>query len=259
MDVVGLEGGQPRTILVLVGAIVASVVAHGVLALVVSEIERPERTEPVWVEVAVVTPPPPPAPEPAPAPEPEPPKPEPQPTPRPTPRPIPPEPEEVEYEETTNEPEPTPEPDRPQPRRLSQGLDNNSLMNNGLGAFSARRGNTTAAAADTPQLAPDETGEFAIVPYASVTTAPRITRRPQLVVPDSVREAEIQGRVEAELVIGADGSVLEVEIVDGLDPAADAACADALRGSRWKAGERDGTPVVVRGVPYSCRFEMAVQ
>ena len=31
-----------------------------------------------------------------------------------------------------------------------------------------------------------------------------------------------------------------------------------LKRSRWKAGTKDGIPVIVRGVPYSCKFEMAV-
>ena len=29
--------------------------------------------------------------------------------------------------------------------------------------------------------------------------------------------------------------------------------------SRWKAGEKDGTPVVTKNVPYSCRFEQSAQ
>lgn len=236
-------------------AVIASVIGHGSLFAAVSRIEPRLPSGPEWVEVVVTTTEPPPPPAPAPEPPPPPP-PVPAPTPRPAPRPTP-APEPVEFEQTTpEESAPPPEPERRPVRRMTQGLDNNSFMP-GAGDFSARRGNTTAAAADAPSLSEDETTDFVTLPYASVTTAPRIRQRPVLVIPDEVQAAEIQGRVEAELTIGADGAVIDVQIVGSLHPAADAACAEALRGSVWKAGARDGTPVVVRGVPYSCRFEIA--
>jgi len=43
--------------------------------------------------------------------------------------------------------------------------------------------------------------------------------------------------------------------VQSLHPEADAACTAGLRRSRWKAGTKDGVAVIVRNVPYSCRFE----
>jgi hypothetical protein len=77
-----------------------------------------------------------------------------------------------------------------------------------------------------------------------------------LVIPDVVRDQEIEGRVEAELTIGADGNVQSVVLMNALHPEADQACRAALLSSRWRPGSRDGTPVIVRGVPYSCRFAM---
>jgi len=139
-----------------------------------------------------------------------------------------------------------------------QGLSNDSFLQ-GNNGFSARHGTTTAAAADTPQLDPDAEDAFEVVPYQSVTRAPRIQRRPLLRIPPEVENEEIQGRVEVVLTIGGDGAVTDVEVVGSLHPAADAACVDAMRTSRWSAGTREGTPVTVRGVPYSCLFQLSVE
>jgi protein TonB len=252
VELPALDRQNPRDAALIAVAILLSGVVHGAVAVGVAEIEPPVPEQEVWVEVVVQRtepPPPPPEAEPPP-PEPEPPKPE------PTRRP-PPEPEVVQHEETTPEP-PTPEPppERRPVRRVSQGLSNESFVPGSGTGLDVRRGNTTAAAATTPQLDEAEAGEFATIPYTSVTAAPRILTRPVLVVPEEVAAAEIQGRVEAILTIGADGSVQDVAVVQGLHPGADAACVTALRGTRWRAGSRDGTPVIVTGVPYSCRFEM---
>lgn len=268
MQPAAIEQRDWRPYAVLLLAIVLSLGAHVALALGVSAIEPPEDEGPTWVTVTVNTPPPAPEPEPEPAPVPEPepepepepqprPQPQPDPRPQPEPQPAPPEPEQVDFDDTTPDDvasEPPP-PEAPRTRRLTQGLSNDSFTEGGID-IGARRGNTTSTGANNPQLSEEDDEPFQTVAYAAATTAPRLRNPPVLVVPDSVIDAQIQGRVEAELTIGADGSVVDIAIVGHLDPAADAACLTALRGSRWRPGAKEGTPVIVSGVPYSCRFAM---
>jgi len=245
-----LDSRPPRELAFVAVAVAVSMAAHGAVATGVSQIEPREHHEPVWVEVAVQ-----PAPVPEVVPEPEP-EPEPVPEPEPEPEPLP-EPEVVQFEETTPEPvPPTPVPPRPLARPI-QGLDPNSFAP-GAGGPVARAGNTTATRATSEIVAPEDVGEYAIVPYTGVAKAPRIGSPPRLTVPQSVIDSQVQGRVEVELTIGADGSVQDVVVVSSLSPEADAACVADLRRTKWRPGAKDDVPVVVTGVPYSCRYEMAV-
>jgi outer membrane biosynthesis protein TonB len=102
----------------------------------------------------------------------------------------------------------------------------------------------------------EEADQFAVIPYTSVTTTPRISRRPLLRVPDELKDADIQGGVQVELTISSEGRVTEVVLIAGLHPAADAACLRDLKLTRWKPGTRDGTPIGVKGVPFTCRYEV---
>jgi hypothetical protein len=118
-------------------------------------------------------------------------------------------------------------------------------------------GNTTAARQTREKVEPERVGEFQQLAYERVTTAPRLTRRPMITAPETeaFKAANVSGSVKLSLVIGADGSVLEAEVVQGLHPDADAACVrDVTRLSRWAAGTQEGSTVAVRGVPYTCTY-----
>lgn len=228
-------------------AVVVSLGLHAAMAFSVASIPERTHTEPVWVEMAItdVTPPEPPPPPPEPEPEPEPPQPE---------KP----PEVVDY---TPKPEPqpaTPPPPQAKPvPRVIQGLNNDSFLPGAGTGIDVRAGTTTATHATAEHMELGEATESAIVPYASVTNPPKVKYKPPLEVPDTVKDAGVQGRVELLLTIDAEGKVTEVEVVSSLHPDADAACRDAMAKSRWKPGDKDGAPVVTRNVPYSCRFEMS--
>jgi TonB family protein len=101
----------------------------------------------------------------------------------------------------------------------------------------------------------EELGEFVPIPYTAVTKPPKKRYVPSLEIPKSIIDAEIEGRVEVTLTVGADGKVSDLAVVSGLHPDADAACLAALAKSRWKPGEKDGASVITKSVPYSCRFE----
>lgn len=228
-------------------AIVGSLLFHVVVAAGAAKIPPRENTAPVWVEMAIQRPPPPPAPVPEPPPpEPEAPKPEPKPKPvpyekvKPTPQPIQPEP-----------------PPQPKPKKVVQGLDNNSFAKGPSTGFNANAGNTTQAKSTTEKLKLDENTEpFSSVPYTRIGEPPKKRYIPALVPPESVTAAEIQGRVEVELNIDAEGLVESVTVMGRLHPDADAACIEILKKSRWKPATVDGQPVKVTGFPWSCKFEM---
>lgn len=247
-----LDGVSWRDTGVLVLAIVLSTVAHVAGAAGATRIPPRAPEPPVWVEVAVqVTEPP--TPEPTP-PEPEP----PAPAPAPTPRPKPVAPEVIEHSQTADEPPPTPQPEAKPVVRQVQGLDNQSFLQGGQTNLTARAGNTTATKAGTETMRLDEATEFVAVPYTSIGTPPKIRFQPKLEIPAAVIELQLEGRVEAVLTVGPDGTVSAVTVVTGLHPEADAACVRSLQTSRWKPGTKDGAPVGVTSVPYSCRFKMSV-
>jgi protein TonB len=239
-----LDGGSAGEVLWLLGAVVVSLALHLSLAAGVSRIPEREREEPVWVEMAVATV------EPAPVPEPPPPPPEPEPAPQPK------KPEVVDYHPEPQPAPPTPPPPDPKPApRPIQGLSNDSFLPGQGNGFDAAHGNTTAAKATGEKLALGEDVPFQTLPFASVTTPPKNRYKGEIEVPASVKEAGLQGRVELLLTIDVEGRVTDIEVVESLSPDADAACKAALARSRWKPGDKDGVPVVTRGVPYTCRFE----
>ena len=58
-----------------------------------------------------------------------------------------------------------------------------------------------------------EPAEQVLVPLAAVTHPPKIRYKPTLDVPEAVKEAELQGRVELLLTIDQEGLVTHIEIV----------------------------------------------
>jgi protein TonB len=236
-----LESGSGRERIVLVVALVLSVLGHLAFAFAVSHIPEPDHGERSWVQmaVAVTEPPPPPDVDPPKPVEPEKPKPKPKP---------------VEFEEIPKEPPPaeTPPPEAPK-RRVVQGLTANSFAQGANTGLTVRAGTTTRTKAGDTMSVDEANGAVA---FASVTAPPKIKPGSNvLVVPQDVIDLGIVGRVEVELVVGSDGSVSGVTVVSSLHEVADRACVAHAKTTRWSAGTRDGTPVVVRGVPFSCRFE----
>lgn len=246
VDAIDERPGRRRALLAL--AVLLSVGAHVVVAGSVARIERPTTEERVWAEMIVVeTPPPVEQP-----PEPPPPPPEP-----PKPRPVP--QEVVDFEETTTQPPPDapPPPDRKPVRRLVQGLSNDSFVEGPTTGLQVSAGNTAAARQTKEKVDPETIGEFQQVAYERVTTAPKLTRRPMITAPETeaFKAANVSGSVKLSLVIGADGKVLEASVVQALHPDADAACVrDVKLLSRWAPGTQEGSPVTVRGVPYTCTY-----
>jgi TonB family protein len=105
------------------------------------------------------------------------------------------------------------------------------------------RGFGTAA----PPGAPDGgTGPGQLVPPALEQDAPAP-------YPEALREERVAGEVGLQLLVGEDGAVREVVLVQGAHPLLDAAAQAAARGLRFRPGLLDGAPVAVR-VPFTYRF-----
>lgn len=232
-------------------AIVVSGVIHLGLGIWVfkERVLEPKVTE--WVEMTVVEPPKQVDPEPEPAPDPEP-EPEPE---KPKPKPKV-KPEVVDFQETTDDPPPdTPPPETPRPRRVVQGLSANSFAEGDGAAVGARAGNTLSTAATDETMSVDEATDWQPVAYASVTTKPKLRSLPPIVVPEEAQEEGISGSWTVYIDISEKGKVTAVRIPQSIGFGVDQACKDAWTGSRWKPGERDGTPIGVTNIPMKCTIK----
>jgi len=92
--------------------------------------------------------------------------------------------------------------------------------------------------------------------FTGISSAPRLKKMVTFDAPELVRNLKVEGVVNVELVISATGSVLAVHIVRSLHPEADKACTLNLKKSKWKPGKKNGRPVSVRGVPFTCRYQL---
>ena len=75
------------------------------------------------------------------------------------------------------------------------------------------------------------------------------------VYPDDARQAKVEGIVQAEITIGADGRVTDVRVVSAPMPSMGEATAAALKASTFRPGMKDGQPVPVN-VTMSIRFAL---
>lgn len=66
----------------------------------------------------------------------------------------------------------------------------------------------------------------------------------------------IEGKFKARLTVGSNGEVVSVAVVQGLDPAFDAAIVAALKRWRFKPAMACGKPVGGAVVPFSAKFEL---
>ena len=205
-----------------------------------------------WVEMAIIKQPPPPEPEPEPEPEvvevePEPVK------PKPKPKPIE---EPVDFKETVDEPPPDqPPPDKPRPRRIVQGMSANSFAEGAGTGFDANAGTSLGVAQSDQKMEIDDAKEWTSLPYASVTVRPKLRNFPPIQVTQEAMDEGVTGKWKISMTIDENGRVKEVKIPKAIGYGLDKACRDAWMASRWKPGEKDGTPVTVTGIPGVCEIK----
>ena len=71
---------------------------------------------------------------------------------------------------------------------------------------------------------------------------------------EEARQAGLEGTVVLDLIVGEDGRVREVKVVQGLGGGLSEAAVAALKGCHFTPGERDGRPVPVRLRGFKIRF-----
>jgi protein TonB len=68
----------------------------------------------------------------------------------------------------------------------------------------------------------------------------------QLVYPEIAKNNGVQGRVTLQFKVGEDGSVTNVKVLRGVDPALDAEAVRVVSASpKWKPGKQRGRAVAV--------------
>lgn len=246
---------QRREIIIYGLAFVSSIGVHvGTLHGVgLAAKNRPPRERTLELAVIERKPLPPP---PAPTPTPQPPRPKPKPKPPPPPEPInltkaPPPPPEAPPPPNTNDEAP---PDA-KPARPVFGISMQSTVSGNGSSFAVRVGNTTMKAPDAAFTPPEEVKPYrpTPVPLHKVTRQPRPLGDCKKDYPEEAKRLRIEGQIKLEVVVAADGTVTEVNVIKGLGYGLDEAALAALKACRFAPAELEGQKVATR-IPYTYWF-----
>lgn len=231
-----------REILAYVVAISMSLVAHVGLFEGLGHAARAGKHERSRVlEFAVFEPPPPPEPEPEPD----------------EPKPPPPEPPAVDLTQvSTPIPDDAPPPpntetgeEEPETAPPVFGVTMSSVVGPGSGSgFKVRVGNTLMKDPEEEFTPPEEVKAYKPVPLYKVTRQPKFTRgvcKPEP-YPPQAKQMGIEGRVELEVELRADGTVGEVKLIRGLGFDIDAAAIAAMKKCPFTPGEIGSKQVTTR-------------
>jgi protein TonB len=234
---------------------VVSVVFHVALERGLQHLPpRKDYKPPEKVTIQVVEPPPP-------APPPEPPK-EPEPTPEP-PKVVPheaPHPRAVKAPALAPVAKDAPPPDHPAVQTDSTdepvfGVSMSSTSTQGTGP-AMPVGNTTAPSAP---VGPGSAAKPVAQPIAAFEATKMPVPKGQCFgkYTDEARAAGIEGTVVLDVVVGEDGRVVDVKVMEGLPKGLTEAAVAALRGCRFTPGEKDGKPVPVRVRGFKIHFVLS--
>jgi TonB family protein len=117
-----------------------------------------------------------------------------------------------------------------------------------------------AAAVKVASISPDaprrRIGHEGEGPCDEEPTRPEPVFKPEIEYSAAARAEGIEGRLVLKLVIGADGSVRDVEVVSGVDPALDASAIATVKRWRFKPAMRCGRPVAGGVYKLAQRFEL---
>lgn len=252
-------------------AVVASLVVHLLLAWPLLNPPPREAPEPeperevaraVFEDVKLPPPPPPPPTPPPPEPEPvlepaeEPP---PEPPRKPPPRKLKPHPKAKPTPKPVERETPAPPTENPKPSADPNeepvfGID----MNSGPGGnVVVPRGNTQLAGRDRkarPDKPPKPLGGGPPAPIDEVTKMPLPKGRCTARYTEEAKAAGVEGTVELELVVGADGMPRDVKVLEGLGHGLDQAAKKALQRCRFEPGRKGDEKVAVRIRSFKIRF-----
>ncbi len=136
------------------------------------------------------------------------------------------------------------------------GIDMNSTSANGAGP-AVRIGNTLQGGRRTGPTKPGKTKALRGSPPVAVD---EVTRMPLPMgrcsgrYTAAAREKGVEGTVELELVVGADGRGRDIRVIKGIGFGLDQAAIAALKRCRFKPGLRKGEKVAVRIRSFKIRF-----
>jgi TonB family protein len=238
---------------------VAAIAGH--LLLIRGVVHLPARAEavrPVVVQV-VLKPPPPPEPEKPP---------EPEATPEPKTQPMHQAPTRQPRRAMTDAPrrENPPKNQPPPTERPATGTDVTTTPIFGISMESTSSAGTGPAlpVGNTLQTKPGRarTTETAVKPLAAPVAAYEVTKMPVPIghctgkYTEEAKQAGLEGTVILDIVVGEDGRVRDVKIVQGLAQGLSEAAIRAAKACRFTIGERDGKPVPVRVTQFKVRFAL---
>ncbi|MFZ5468140.1 MAG: energy transducer TonB [Myxococcota bacterium] len=243
--------GRDRSAAFLSGALVASMVAHGIILALLSAkpMRAGELSKPVELVVVEVEPPKPPEPEPPPK-EAEPPK-----------KVVKPPPVRVAEVEETPPPEDAPPPpneaaaeEPPKPVPLVVGISMSSTTTGG--SFAAPVGNTVYGKTEKTAVAPEEVKAYSAPKYAPVhqiDSVPSVVHEVKVPYPEEAQRAGIEGAVILSLTIDLEGRVVDAKVLNGPGYGLNEAALKAIRQFKFspaiKAGEKVSTTIT-----YTYRF-----
>jgi TonB family protein len=228
----------------LIAAFLLSIGVHILFAVTTAAFHNNRAIETQWVEMVMEVvipkelPPPPPMPEVAP------------PEPAPKAEPV--------QEKIKEAPLPDiPEPAAPPPQMI-QGLTNQSFLLGAGTGITVRAGTTTSVRATNELMDLKDANGFQLVPYARITSPPKMKNKRALSTPKEITALGIQGSVATRITVSATGAVDDVEIVESFHPIADQHCIQYLKQSKWKPGMREDRAVTTHSVPFTCTFKQRV-
>lgn len=149
---------------------------------------------------------------------------------------------------------------RPAPKPVNApvpvfGLSNRTLQDtSGTSTVEIKAGNTIAKEFDNLKAENDDalpipTDEFL------VTQMPRIKKEIRAQYPEAARNARIEGPIVLDLLISADGLVVDVKVISGLGYGLDEAAINALKLFEFEPARVQDQKVAVK-IRYTYRFEL---
>ncbi len=135
------------------------------------------------------------------------------------------------------------------------GLSKNTLQDTtGTSKVEIKAGNTIAKEIDNLKASNDEampipTDEFL------VTQMPRIKKEIRAQYPEAARNAKVEGPVVLDILINANGVVVDVKVISGLGYGLDEAATNAIKLFEFEPAQVQGQKVAVK-IRYTYRFEL---
>ncbi len=244
MSKLDFGASEPRQAWTSRAGVVASILAHVLLAVLIYQ--NPETVEKVeeWVEMTVLAPPPPELP------------PEPPPPPPVVAKPKKKKPKKVRADQTDIKPLQEVDPGEVQdekPVRRVQGLSASSFGTGGSSGFSVRAGTSLAVEATDETMSIDEAAEA--VAYGAVAERPKC-KKPSTKAPESAVDDELSGTVEVLFDVTAEGQVVNVRVLKGLRSDVDRNCVSAWSVVQCRPGKLlDNSAVMVTDMRYLCTYK----